>query len=136
MAPSPPPSPVARIDLPLQGIAYILVGASVFPVQDVLIKSLSGQYAVLQIVFVRSLVALGLFAALLWREGGGGASWLRRPWLHAGRGLLGLCSFTTYYMAIAALPLATVTSVAFAAPLFMRSIWRSRRPRTSGPTIS
>lgn len=116
------PAPAGRIDRPLHGIAYILVGASVFPVQDVLIKSLSGEYAVLQIVFVRSLVALGLFAGLLWREGGAGASWIRRPWLHAGRGLLGLFSFTTYYMAIAALPLATVTSVAFAAPLFLTTL--------------
>ncbi len=38
------------------------------------------------------------------------------------RGLLGLVSFTTYYMAIAALPLATVTSVAFAAPLFVTTL--------------
>jgi drug/metabolite transporter (DMT)-like permease len=119
---APAPAAAGRIDRPLHGIAYILVGASVFPVQDVLIKGLSGQYAVLQIVFVRSLVALGLFACLLWREGAASASWLRRPWLHAGRGLLGLMSFTTYYMAIAALPLATVTSVAFAAPLFLTTL--------------
>ena len=111
-----------RIDRPLQGIAFILVGASVFPLQDVLIKGLSSDYAVLQIVFVRSLVALGLFGSLLWRERRTAGFPLQQPWLHACRGLLGCVSFTTYYMAIAALPLATVTSVAFAAPLFVTTL--------------
>jgi drug/metabolite transporter (DMT)-like permease len=100
----------------------VLVGASVFPVQDVLIKGLSGEYAVLQIVFVRSLVALGLVGWLMWWERSSTTFSLQRPWLHAVRGALGLVSFTTYYMAIAALPLATVTAVAFAAPLFVTAL--------------
>jgi S-adenosylmethionine uptake transporter len=95
------------------------VGASVFPVQDVVIKSLSGHYAVLEIVFVRSLVALGLVGWLVWRERDAVVLSIQRPWLHAARGSLGLLSFTTYYMAIAALPLATVAALAFAAPLFV-----------------
>jgi len=94
----------------------------VFPVQDVLIKGLSGDYPVLEIVFVRSLVALGLFAWLLWWERDSGTLPIQRPWLHAVRGSLGLLSFTTYYMAIAALPLATVAAVAFAAPLFVTAL--------------
>ena len=116
------PAPAVRVDRPLHGIAFILVGASVFPVQDVLIKGLSGEYAVLQIVFVRSLVSLGIFAWLLWRERESATFPIQQPWLHGARGLLGLVSFTTYYMAIAALPLATVTAVAFAAPLFVTTL--------------
>ncbi len=111
-----------RLDAPLRGIGFILVGASVFPVQDVVIKGLSGEYPVLEIVFVRSLVALGLVGWLMWRERDAGAFSIQRPWLHAVRGALGLLSFTTYYMAIAALPLATVTAVAFAAPLFVTAL--------------
>lgn len=90
-----------------------------FPVQDVLIKGLSDHYAVLEIVFVRSLVALGLVGWLAWRERDAVVFSIQRPWLHAVRGSLGLLSFTTYYMAIAALPLATVAALAFAAPLFV-----------------
>jgi len=116
------PAPAARIDRPLQGIGFIVVGASVFPIQDVLIKGLSGSYPVLQIVFVRSLVSLTLFAFLIWREHDSATFPIQRPWLHGIRGLLGLLSFTTYYMAIAALPLATVTAVAFAAPLFVTAL--------------
>jgi drug/metabolite transporter (DMT)-like permease len=115
---APPP----RIDRPLQGIGFVVVGASVFPVQDVLIKGLSSAYPVLQIVFVRSLVAMGLFAFLIWREHDSVSFPIQRPWLHVVRGSLGLMSFTTYYMAIAALPLATVTAVAFAAPLFVTAL--------------
>jgi S-adenosylmethionine uptake transporter len=112
----------ARMDRPLHGIGFIVVGASVFPVQDVLIKGLSGAYPVLQIVFVRSLVSLGLFAFLIWREHDSATLPIQQPWLHAIRGSLGLLSFTSYYMAIAALPLATVTAVAFAAPLFLTAL--------------
>jgi S-adenosylmethionine uptake transporter len=112
-------APSTRIDRPLQGIGFIAVGASVFPIQDVLIKGLSGAYPVLQIVFVRSLVSIGLFAFLIWREHDSATFPIQRPWLHVIRGSLGLLSFTAYYMAIAALPLATVTAVAFAAPLFV-----------------
>ena len=116
---TPRPAPTARLDRPLHGIAFVLVAASVFPIQDVLVKGLSGRYPALQIVFVRSLVALSLYAWLLWRERGVTTFPLQRPWLHVGRGALGLLSFTSYYMAIAAMPLATVTAVAFAAPLFV-----------------
>ena len=75
----------------------------------------------LQIVFVRSLVALGIFSGSC----GGSATRASRS---SGRGCMECedswvsCSFTTYYMAIAALPLATVTSVAFAAPLFVTAM--------------
>ena len=119
---NPSSAPAARLDAPLRGIAFILVGASVFPVQDVVIKGLSGDYPVLEIVFVRSLVGLGLVGWLVSRERDSPGFSIQRPWLHAGRGLLGLVSFTTYYMAIAALPLATVTAVAFAAPLFVTAL--------------
>jgi S-adenosylmethionine uptake transporter len=115
-------SPHARIDRPLHGIGFIVVGASVFPVQDVVIKGLSGAYPVLQIVFIRSLVSVGIFAFLIWRERDSTPFPIQRPGLHAIRGVLGFLSFTSYYMAIAALPLATVTAVAFAAPLFVTAL--------------
>jgi len=119
---NPSLAPPPRLDTPLRGIGFILVGASVFPVQDVVIKGLSGDYPVLQIVFVRSLVALGLAGWLVWWERDSSAFLIQQPWLHVVRGSLGLLSFTTYYMAIAALPLATVTAVAFAAPLFVTAL--------------
>jgi drug/metabolite transporter (DMT)-like permease len=119
---TPPRAHTAGPDAPLRGIGFILVGVSVFPVQDVVIKGLSGAYPVLEIVFVRSLVALGPIAWLAWWERTPAALAIHRPWLHAARGLVGLLSFTTYYMALAALPLATVVALAFAAPLFLTAL--------------
>jgi drug/metabolite transporter (DMT)-like permease len=88
-------------------------------VQDVVIKGLSSRYAVLEIVFVRSLVALALVGWLAWRERDAVVFSLQQPGRHLARGVAGLLSFTAYYMAIAALPLATVAALAFAAPLFV-----------------
>ena len=57
-----------------------------------------------------------------------GGSWTARRSRSSGRGSMpcedssASCSFTTYYMAIAALPLATVAAVAFAAPLFVTAM--------------
>jgi drug/metabolite transporter (DMT)-like permease len=111
--------PVAPRDAPLGGIGFVLVAVSVFPVQDVIIKSLSGAYPVLEIVFVRGLVALWPVAALAWWEGGPAALVTRRPGLHLARGLLAFLSYTTYYMAIATLSLAELVALYFAAPFFL-----------------
>src|SRR5262245_13030266 len=119
---NPTPAPAARLDAPLRGIAFILVGASVFPLQDVVIKKLSGDYAVLQIVFVRGLVSIWGLALLAWWERGAAGLSTRRPGLHAVRGALGVVAFTTYYMAIAALPLADVVALSFAGPLFLTAL--------------
>src|SRR5262249_8341580 len=119
---NPTPAPAVRLDAPLRGIAFILVGASVFPLQDVVIKKLSGDYAVLQIVFVRGLVSMWGLALLAWWERGAAGFSTRRPGLHAVRGSLGVVAFTTYYMAIAALPLADVVALSFAGPLFLTAL--------------
>ena len=117
---SAPSAPGARHDQALQGIAYILTGASVFPIQDVVVKGLSSTpLPLLEIVFVRSLVALLLIGWLAWRQGDRVGWSVERPWLHLARGLSGFLSFTTYYMAIAALPLATTAALAFSGPLFL-----------------
>ena len=114
--------PGAGLSAPLRGITFILVGVSMFPLQDVVIKKLSGHYPLLQLVCVRCLVSVGPLAGLAWWERGLAGLWTRRPWLHATRASLGVLSFTSYYMAIAALPLAEVAALAFAAPLFLTAL--------------
>jgi drug/metabolite transporter (DMT)-like permease len=107
-----------RLDRPLSGIAYVVAGVTVFSVQDVIIKWLSGDYPVLEIVFVRSLVALVLLFAMAGLRGGDGLR-VSRPFQQAFRGLLMFLSYTTYYLALAALPLAETVSIFYSAPLFM-----------------
>lgn len=107
---------------PLRAIAFILVGVSAFPIQDVVIKKLSGRYPLLQLACVRCLVSIWPLAGLAWWERGPAGLWTRRPWWHLARASLGVLSFTSYYMAIAALPLAEAAALAFAAPLFLTGL--------------
>ena len=50
------------------GAAILVFGLFAFSIQDIIIKYFSAGYSVLQIVFVRGLIALGLFL-LLFRRG-------------------------------------------------------------------
>ena len=103
--------------------AVVLVfGLFLFSMQDIIIKYFSDQYSVLQIVFVRGMIALGLllFMIKLTRESIALKS--RRPVLMVARGLLGFSSYTTYYLAVAAMPLAEVVSITFTMPLFVTAM--------------
>ena len=110
-----------RFDRPLSGIAFVVAGVTVFSIQDVIIKWLSGDYPVLEIVFVRSLVSLPLLFSRASLRGG---QRLRtaKPFQQAFRGLLMFLSYTTYYLALAALPLAETVSIFYSAPLFMTAL--------------
>ena len=46
----------------------------------------------------------------------------KRPYLALARGLLGFTSYTTYYLAIASLPLAELVGIVFTAPLFVTAM--------------
>ena len=104
------------------GALILVFGLFLFSIQDVIIKYFSSHYSVLQIVFVRGVIALGLFLLLfrLMRETLSLKS--RRPGLMLARGMLGFCSYTTYYLAVAAMPLAEVVSITFTMPLFVTAM--------------
>jgi drug/metabolite transporter (DMT)-like permease len=110
-----------RLDRPLSGIAYVVAGVTIFSIQDVIIKWLSGDYPVLEIVFVRSLVALLLLFPMAGLRGGERLR-VAKPFQQAFRGLLMFLSYTTYYLALAALPLAETVSIFYSAPLFMTAL--------------
>ena len=107
---------------PLNGILLLVFALFLFAIQDVIIKYFSDQYSVLQIVFIRGIIAVGLmwWVARLISESNQLTS--RRPWLALLRGFLGFCSYTTYYLAVASLPLAEVVAIVFSAPLFVTAM--------------
>ena len=74
-----------------------------------------------EMVVFRSAVIVVVMAAVLGRSGGGliGLLRTRHPWGHVVRTLLGLFGMTTSYLGYLRLPLATVTSLNFAMPLFL-----------------
>ncbi|MEP1610478.1 MAG: DMT family transporter [Roseobacter sp.] len=101
------------------GILYILVGIVAISVNDMLIKQLSGGYALHEIVFFRSGLGL-LFSLFLVRmEGGWRILKTQKPFLHMLRGLLIVLANMSFFAALAALPLADATALFFAAPLFI-----------------
>jgi drug/metabolite transporter (DMT)-like permease len=103
----------------LKGILFLSAGALIFTIQDVIIKWISPDYPVMQILATRSLVAFVPLFILLYFDGGlRGVSGRRLGRLLIRAGLLFL-SYTAYYLAIAAIPLAEAGSLFFTAPLFI-----------------
>ena len=105
-----------------RGIAYLVFGLSIFTLQDVIVKLLSGGYPVHQIVFIRCLFALGPILLILYLEGGWKLLRTRRPIVHLVRGTLMFVSFTTYYLALTALPLADAITLFYSTPLFVTAL--------------
>lgn len=112
----------AAADTPLKGIAYLVTGITVFTLQDVIIKSLSGAYPAHEIVFVRGLVGLLPLFIILRLETGAWRPRTRRPGLLLLRGLTGFVSFTAYYMALTVLPLAETATLFYSSPLFVTAL--------------
>lgn len=100
----------------------LVIGLALFGVQDVLVKLLSGEIAVMEVVFFRSPVALIIAWWVVHREGGLHMLRTRNIKLITLRGLIGLSCYTSYYMALAMLPLADVIVIAFSAPLFVAAL--------------
>jgi drug/metabolite transporter (DMT)-like permease len=104
----------------LFGALCALTGVFLFSVNDVLIKGLSGSYALHQIIFLRSLAGLCfLLGVILPFAGGLGAFRVRRPWVLVLRGVFVLISNTCYYLALPVMTLSEVVAVFFLAPVLI-----------------
>ncbi len=66
----------------------IVVGMSVFSLQDPIIKALSGTYPVTEATAFRGAFALPLFTWIVWQAGGLRLLWTVRPFALVGRGVL------------------------------------------------
>ena len=109
----------------LAGIATMVAGVFCLATMDALAKFLGEGYPVLQLVFLRSLIALPLLLAIAWfSEAGFAGLRTRRPWVHVARAVLVALAIFTFYTALTYLPLAEVTAIAFAAPLIMTALSR------------
>jgi len=115
-------APHGRLDQPGVGIGFAATASVVFTVQDATIKWLSTTYAVHEIVFARSLVAIALLALFAAVSGGLGQLRPGNAWFHLARGLLAFSAYTTYYLALSALPIATAITLFFAAPLMITAM--------------
>jgi drug/metabolite transporter (DMT)-like permease len=112
----PPSSPTGS---PIAGISLVVFGLFLFSLQDVAMKFFSDTYSVLQLVTIRCSVALvPILIAVVLTSGWRGVI-AYKPELLLTKGFLGFLSYLAYYLAIAALPLAEVVTIVFAAPIFV-----------------
>jgi len=106
-------------DSSVQGIVYLVLGLSVFSLQDVIMKAFSDEIALQEVIFLRGFVVLLTISSLMVLNGGRKAFVTRQPVLCVLRGFAGFTCFTTFSMALAVLPLADATPLYYTSPLFV-----------------
>ncbi len=104
----------------LTGILLALGAGLTLSLNDFAIKALSVDYALHQVILIRALIGLVLVFAVI-RVSGTGFSqlWTRRPVAHLIRVSIIMVSNVTYFLGLAALPLADAVATAFVAPIFV-----------------
>lgn len=106
-------------DNPRAGIAFICFGMLCISINDALIKQLSDQYPLHQMVLIRAAVGLAFSMVLLQFEGGFPALRTKTPGLHLLRGICIVIANLAYFAALASIPLADATALFYVAPLFI-----------------
>ncbi|MCP5089262.1 MAG: DMT family transporter [Rhodobacteraceae bacterium] len=105
------------------GILCAVGAAAAFSLSDMLIKLMSGGYALHEIVFVRAVVALALtLGVIMPLEGGFANIRTSRPFSHLFRGLCVVVANTAFFTGLAVIPLADATAVFFVAPLLITGL--------------
>jgi drug/metabolite transporter (DMT)-like permease len=104
----------------LSGILCLCAGIAVFSIQDLILKLLSDTYPLHQAMVLRSAVAVPIMLAIVWWFDGTLRTLLSASWpAMLGRGALNFLAYTSYYLALAALPMATTVALYFTAPLII-----------------
>lgn len=132
-APPAPPVAVGARHEPVQGAVFLVLGIAVFSLQDLVIKLVSGAYPLSEALTIRSVTALPLLLVLVAVDGGLAGLRSRRWRLLVLRGAVMCVAYTCYYLALAALPLATCVALYFTAPLFITVLSVFALGETVGP---
>lgn len=97
-----------------------LVATVFFSINDVTIKFLSGDYALHEIVLIRSLIGLAvLLAIIVPLQGGFSVLRTRRLPAHMLRGVCVVFANTSFFLGLSVLPLADAVAVFFVSPLII-----------------
>jgi len=100
-----------------KGVGFLLLGLLIISLQNIAVKSIGSDYPVLEIVILRTMIALPCTLLLFRFEGKRGLPTTQRHKLEVVRGFCLFLAYTTYFMGLAALPLADVAAIRFSAPL-------------------
>jgi len=105
-------------DQSVLGVLSLVVGIAVFSLQDLIIKLISDTYPVHQALTIRAVVALPLLFALV-ALGGPKRLKSKRAGLITLRGAVMFAAYTSFYLGLAALPLAVCVALYFVSPIFV-----------------
>lgn len=109
-------------DRPGLGIALMLTGIAGFAVMDAIIKWLTADYAVTQVVALRSWFGLPLLCFFALHKGGLKALKTQRPWVHILRYTLVLALSCSFFWALSQMKLVDAIAITFAAPIFITAL--------------
>ena len=102
------------------GLLCLCAGIAIFSVQDLILKLLSSDYPLSEAMVLRSLTAIPFMLGIVaWYDGGLSGLVSQRWGAMLARGLLNFVAYTSYYLALAALPIATTVALYFTAPLII-----------------
>ena len=99
------------------GFLYMFLSVCAFSVMDLIVKW-SDNYPLGQVIFFRGFFGLVLYYFVIPRERLKDFYFTKRPMLHLSRCFFGLMALLSIFTALRNLPLATVVSISFAAPIF------------------
>lgn len=102
-----------------KGVAFLVAGVAVFSMQDLILKLLSGDYPLHQAMVLRSLTAIPFLLVLVHYEAGLKSLFTPGTGAMIRRGVIMFLAYTSYYIALPALPMATTVALYFSAPLFI-----------------
>jgi drug/metabolite transporter (DMT)-like permease len=103
----------------LLGIACLIGGVSVFSVQDLILKLISGAYPLYEAMTIRGLTSTPLLLLFVWMEGGRASLFNPGTGQMILRGCVMFLAYFTFYIALAGLPLPTTVALYYSAPLFI-----------------
>ena len=111
-----------HIHAPLKGIACGIAAMTLFPAQDAIIKWLSADYDVFQLLFMRSVFVFIPVAILVMRSGGPRVLRTKQPFMLILRAASSFGAWSVYFIAISQIPLADAMALVFSAPLIITAL--------------
>ena len=99
------------------GFLYMFMSICAFSVMDIIVKW-SEHYPLGQVLFFRGFFGIVFYFFIIPRERLGNFYYTKRAGLHFLRCFSGLIALVAIFIALRSLPLATVVSISFAAPIF------------------
>jgi len=103
-----------------KGISFLALGVVIFTVQDVIVKELSGAYPVHEMLFIRSVVGFFPLALVISMTTGLGGFRVHPAAIL--RGVVHFFSYSVYYLALSALPLAETVTLYYTNPLIITAL--------------